>query len=107
MHMKALRSRSARHVNLADVIDPITKHREALEAIPHSDGRVDTGVAPNMTHNLVGEDAPGHHFDPSAVVLDFQLPRLRAHGVLRGHDLDGATGKQSLDRLKHLCGHLP
>src|SRR5688572_23243418 len=56
--------RHARHINLASIVDSVTEHRDALESIADSDGRVARGIAAEVSDDPVAEDTPGHDLGP-------------------------------------------
>src|SRR4030095_4872685 len=88
-------------------VDPLSQHREPLEAVTDTDRRVTLRIAAEVTHDAVGEDSPREHFGPVPVGLDFELPGLAAHRVLSWHDLHRAAGQYAIDRLEHARRRLP
>ena len=60
-----------------------------------------------MADDLVREDAPCHHLGPVPVVFHLELPRLRAHRVLRRHDLDRTPRQRHVHGVQGLRRHLP
>src|SRR5262245_50566727 len=99
--------RDAGDVDLADVVDLVALHRQALEPVADADRRVPRRVAAQMTDDAIGEDTPGEHLGPLALVFDLELPRLAAHRVLRGDDLHRPPRQHALHRLQHARCDLP
>ena len=101
------RSRDAGDIELPDVVDSVSQHREPFEPVADTDRRVALRIATEMTDDPVGEDTPREHLRPVAVGLDLELPCLAAHRVLRRHDLHRAAGEHAIHRLQHARRHLP
>ena len=53
------RSRDTGNVDLADVVDAVAQHREPLQTVADTDRDVAHRIASEMSHDPVGEHAPG------------------------------------------------